>query len=60
MKQVRSLTGTMNCRCSAVGSGLPLTGQRFGACAYSEQVERVTRRTRRDARKVAVFFIEQR
>jgi hypothetical protein len=50
----------MNCRCAAVGSGLPLTGHRFESRAYAAQVESVTRRKRRDARKAAVFFIEQR
>src|SRR5947209_19973797 len=56
-KQGRSLAGTVNCRCAAVGSGLPLTGHRFGFRAYAAVVQSVTRRARTEVRKITMFFI---
>ena len=49
----------MNCRCSAVGSGLPLAGQTPGLFrAYAAEVDRARRRARAIVRNGAVFFID--
>src|SRR5437763_6798197 len=58
-KQGSSLAGTVNCRSSAEGSGLPLTGHRPGFRACAAVAESATRRARAIVRRVTAFFMMQ-